>query len=189
MDKNNNQNKKIILGGLIALVFLLAVGFAAFGSQLTIKGTARVSTAWDVHISSVIPYEFVGSAQDVAHEIGEGGLSAVLETDLKAPGDSVTYDITVVNQGSLPAKLSDIKFHQTQAQEVADQKGYKPSITYSYKGIDTVSDDTKTKLKPGEEVTFQVTVTFTKDFDTTKYTEAQIENELELILTYNQDVE
>ncbi len=183
----DNNGKKLVLGGLVALVFLLVVGFAAFGSQLTIKGTARVSTAWDVHISSVVANKFVGSAQNVSSTIEESGLAATLETDLKAPGDSVTYDVTVVNEGSINAKLSDINFHQSQAQEAADVEGYKPSITYAYTGIDTQSEDTKTKLKPGESVTFQVTVTFTKDFDTKTFTEAQIENQLELVLTYVQD--
>ncbi len=178
----DNNGKKLVLGGLVALVCLLVVGFAAFGSQLTIKGTARVSTAWDVHISSIIANNLVGGAQNVSAAVGEGGLSATFETDLKNPGDSVTYTVTVVNDGTVAAKLSDIKFYQTQDQTPAN----KPAITYSY-SQDKIDTSDHAKLAAGEEITFDVTVKFTDDYNAEDFTEVNIENELEMILTYVQD--
>ncbi len=179
-----DKNKKIILGGLIALVFLLVVGFAAFGSQLTIKGTARVSTAWDVHISSITPNNLIGSAQNIAASVGESGLSATFETDLKTPGDSITYTVTVVNAGTVAAKLSDIKFYQSQDQTLDN----KPAITYSY-SQDKIDTDSHSKLAAGQEITFDVTVKYTDDYDPNNFTEVNIENDLEMVLTYTQDEE
>ena len=43
------KNKNILIGTLLAVVFVMAVGYAAFAQQLTINGTATINSSWDVH--------------------------------------------------------------------------------------------------------------------------------------------
>ena len=43
------KNKNILIGGLLAIVLIMAVGYAAFATQLTVNGTAEITSKWDVH--------------------------------------------------------------------------------------------------------------------------------------------
>ena len=47
----NAQNKNILIGGLLAIVLVMAVGYAAFATQLNITGTASITSNWDVHFN------------------------------------------------------------------------------------------------------------------------------------------
>ena len=38
---------------LLAVVFVMAIGYAAFSQQLTINGTASIDSSWDVHIEDI----------------------------------------------------------------------------------------------------------------------------------------
>jgi len=142
------RHKNMLIGGLLAIVLIMAVGYAAFATQLNINGTANITSNWDVHIESITPGEPVGSAKNIATSVDEGKLSAEFETELVAPGDSITYTIVVKNNGNLDAKLSTIDFN----------KGTESVIQYSYRGIDTTGE---TSLLPaGVERTFTVTVSY-----------------------------
>ena len=46
----NKNRKNIIIGGLLALVLVMAVGYAAFATNLNITGTSTIDSKWDVHI-------------------------------------------------------------------------------------------------------------------------------------------
>ena len=45
-----NKNKNVLIGALLAVVFVMAVGYAAFAQQLTINGTSTITSKWDVHM-------------------------------------------------------------------------------------------------------------------------------------------
>jgi len=44
-----SKHKNALIGALLAVVFVMAVGYAAFAQQLTINGTAEITSNWDVH--------------------------------------------------------------------------------------------------------------------------------------------
>ncbi len=110
----NEKNKNVLIGGLLAIVLVMAVGYAAFATQLNINGTANITSKWDVR--------FDNSKQDGAGVIdsttGLGGataptgsitysnddLTANLTADLTQPGDSVLFTLTIKNSGTLSAK-------------------------------------------------------------------------------------
>ena len=165
------KNKNALIGGLLAIVFVMAVGYAAFATQLNINGTANIISKWDVHIKSITAGTPVGTATSKSATVGTDKLSATFETDLVAPGDSLTYTVEVENGGTLPAKLSEISFEQTESNAIA----------YSYSGIQT--NDT---LAAGATTTFTVTVTY-KDTVTSQPTDADKTSTLDMQLSYVQD--
>ena len=70
------------------------------------------------------------------------------KTNLVSPGDSMTYTITVANEGDLDAILDSIETTDTN----------NPAILFSVNGIN--QNDV---LLDGENVTFTVTVTYNPD--------------------------
>ena len=47
MHRKRSQRKKIIIG-LICVLTLMSVGYAAFQGNLKIKGTTKITSLWDV---------------------------------------------------------------------------------------------------------------------------------------------
>ena len=110
MSKNKQRN--IIIGSLCAVVLLMAVGYATFQTVLNIQGTSNITSSWNVKITNVTSKNIVGTASNNGDPSFEE-LSATFKTSLQAPGDSIEYDITVTNAGSLDAQLDEITLSDT----------------------------------------------------------------------------
>jgi len=122
MSKEKKRN--IIIGSLCAVVLLMAVGYAAFQTVLNIQGTSNITSSWNVKITNVTSKNIVGTAINNGDPTFEE-LSATFKTSLQAPGDSIEYDITVSNAGSLDAKLDEITLSDTN----------NPAIKFTASGI------------------------------------------------------
>ncbi len=109
---NKSKKRNIIIGSLCAVVLLMAVGYAAFQTVLNIQGTSNITSSWNVKITKVESKNIVGTASNNGDPSFEE-LSATFKTSLQAPGDSIEYDITVSNTGSLDAKLDEITLSDT----------------------------------------------------------------------------
>ena len=103
----NRKKNNIIIGGLCAILLIMTVGYAAFYSQLKISGTSTVTSSWDVEITNIESKNIVGSASNKT-EPTYTKLAATFNTNLVSPSDSITYDITVENKGSIDATLKTI---------------------------------------------------------------------------------
>jgi len=150
------KHKNFFIGGLLALVFIMALGYAAFVMQLNINSITNFTSNWDVHIKSIAVGVPVGTASNkMAHVVEGKSLEAEFETNVSSPGDSVTYTVEVENSGTLYAKLDEIIL--TQLQKNTENKVNKDNrnIIYSYDGI--AKGDV---LEPGEIKEFTVKVEF-----------------------------
>ena len=193
-----HKEKNLLIGGLIAIIVIMGVGYAAFTTVLNINGTATISSNWDVHIDSIKvstdPNATTG-ADVPTPQVTENNLTATFSSTLQAPGDYVTYDVKVVNEGSLKAKLTGIDFTQTNngtgtTADTGDKvegntgSGYEGdnAIIYSYEGIninDTLEAETG-------EITFHVTVKYNDNIQ--KQPDAkELQSKLKMVLTYEQD--
>lgn len=147
-----DMHKSSMIMVLLAVVLIMAIGYAAFAQQLTINGSAEITSKWDVHIEDIAVNNTTLGAENVSTSVGDNHLSATFNANLTTPGSSVTYDVTVKNGGTLNAKLDTITFD-------ADNND---AIQYSYEGIsqnDVVNAD-------GSK-TFTVTVKFNESYTTT----------------------
>ena len=164
MTKRKKNN--IIIGSLLAVVLLMAVGYAAFSSVLNISGTGSITSSWNIKITNVEVSNTVGDASD-----GEGttfeDLTATINSNLVSPGDSITYDVTVRNDGSLDAVLTNINLSEST----------NPAISFSTSNLEAGAE-----LKTGEEAILKVTITYNNVTEQPENTSAN----LNVTLTYEQ---
>lgn len=137
------DGRNIIIGALLIAVITMAVGYSAFATQLTINGNAEIVGDWNVEITNI-------EATTVTGEAAPGNpthttTSATFDADLKQPGDSVVYTITVENNGTIDATLDNYS--------MTPQADGSPAILYTY-------TNPATDLAAGGETTFTVTVTY-----------------------------
>lgn len=105
--KKSKKNYAII--ALIVILLALAIGYAAFGTQLTINGTAQGTGNWDVHFESVKLKQSNGQ-DDTTHgsvTFNKTEPEATVNVTLAYPGDAVLLEVVVKNSGSIPAKLNE----------------------------------------------------------------------------------
>ncbi len=122
---NQTKKRNIIIGALCAVVLLMVVGYAAFATQLNINGTAGISSNWKILITNIETKNIVGGASNAKEPTGIGSLTATFNTNLISPGDSIEYDITVTNQGSLDARLD----------KITKTESNNPAITFTTSGL------------------------------------------------------
>ena len=103
----NRRKRNIVIFSLVGVLFLMVAGYAAFSTNLEIKGTSKVTSNWDIEITYVTPGTPTGSAENaVAPSFDK--LWASMEANLYDKGDAMEYDVTIENKGTLDAKLNDI---------------------------------------------------------------------------------
>lgn len=141
------EHKVLIICGILCLMFIFVIGYAAFQSQLTINGTSNISSNWSIKITDVTSQTVVGGASNESEPI-VSDTAVTFKTNLVSPGDSMTYTITVANEGDLDAVLDSI--------ETTDASN--PAITFTVDGI----SENDVLLKQ-TETTFTVTVTYNPD--------------------------
>ena len=103
----NRTQRNYLIVGLCAILVIMGVGYAAFSSQLKITGTSNIDSTWDVQITD-IQSEVVSGSPTNQIEPTHDKLSATFHTKLYKPNDTMKYDITVSNLGSVDAKLDKI---------------------------------------------------------------------------------
>ena len=121
----NRTNRNYIIAGLCMILVIMGVGYAAFSSQLKISGTSNIASNFLVKITDIQSTVQSGQASD-AQTPTHDDTTATFKTNLVLPGDSMKYDITVENQGTMDAVLESI--------EVND--GNNPAITFQTSGIE-----------------------------------------------------
>ena len=148
--KFNTRQRNYIILGLCSILLVMAAGYAAFRSQLTINGTSNISSEWKVLFTDIQSSVLEGNATD-AETPSHTDTTATFKTNLVSPGDSMQYTVTVENQGSIDAVLKTI--------QKSDSNNN--AIIFEITGIE--QGDT---LKAHETTTFNVTVTYNRDVTT-----------------------
>ena len=96
---------KILIASLV-IVGLASVAYAAFSQVLTISGTGTIAGDWDVAITGITQTSATGVTENSAPVFT--GTSATFDVDLAYPGATATYDVTVTNNGNIPAVLTTL---------------------------------------------------------------------------------
>ena len=116
--KFNSTQRNYIIIGLCAILVIMGVGYAAFQSQLKITGTSNIDSTWDVQITD-IQSEVVSGSPTNEIEPTHDKLSATFHTKLYKPNDTMKYDITVSNLGSVDAKLDRINVPENESTAIS----------------------------------------------------------------------
>ena len=107
----------------------MAVGYAVFQSQLKITGTSNIASNFLVRITDIQSSVISGQASDAVSP-SYTNTTATFKTNLISPGDSMKYDITVSNEGSIDAILESIDVNTNN----------NPAITFETSGIEEGSE-------------------------------------------------
>ena len=191
------KNKNILIGGLLAIVLVMAVGYAAFATQLTINGNATITSNWDVHFDTtkteLVNGVVVGTPglsgataptgtivyQDSSNN--SSNLHAKLNAKLTQPGDTVVFTLTILNDGNLNAVLDSGPTLTLSGGTVSGLTATKGNITFTVTTPGSIS--AKNGNEPGS-TTMTVTATFTEP-GTGNYTTTESAT-LDVNFTYKQ---
>ena len=115
------QKKNLLIGGLLAIVVLMGIAYAAFASNLTITGTGSASSNWCIGFDSTRTSDYEATAGISGGTVPTGSMSfsgdacatsfkttASLNASFKQPGDKVEYTLTIGNKGTLAAAIESI---------------------------------------------------------------------------------
>ena len=164
----NRTNRNYIIMGLCAILLIMGVGYAAFSSQLKISGTSNIATNFLVKITGIEVSSKSGGAADKPDVTTYNDTSATFGTTLQTPGDSITYDITIENKGTIDAVLKTIT--KTDASNSA--------ILFETSGVNEGDP-----LNVGETATMQVKVTYNPSVESQP---TDLDSTLKVDLTYEQ---
>lgn len=138
------KNKKnIIIGTLLIVILIMAVGYSAFATQLTVKGTAEIIGNWDIRITSI-------TAQYVSENCNPGepqftDTTVTFNAELVKQGDYITYLVMIENYGTYDATLKKFTF-------TSDENG-SSAIVYT-------TSEPATSLPAGQQTCFLIKVMF-----------------------------
>ena len=131
----------------------MVVGYAALMQQLTINGTAEVTSTWDVKMTDITDGEASNSAGVASTAVSNsaeisGNTTATFDVSFETPGDTMEYDITVTNNGSLDAKLANVTATATDGSEgpleLTEAKGINYEVTIDGEDIESAKESTIT---------------------------------------------
>lgn len=103
----NTRKKSMIMLAVGALLIVMAVGYAAASTMLSITGTANVNATWNIAITGVDEGTPKGNAQNKSTP-SFTGTTANFDFIFSNPGDEIKYDITVTNSGTIDAYLTNV---------------------------------------------------------------------------------
>ena len=164
----NKTQRNYIIIGLCAILVIMGVGYAAFQSQLKISGTSNIASNFLVKITDIEVSSKSGGAADKPGVTTHTDTTATFGTTLQSPGDSITYDITIENQGSIDATLKTISKTDTN----------NSAIIFETSGVNEGD-----ALNVGETAVMQVTVTYNPSVTSQP---SNLNSTLKVDLTYEQ---
>ena len=141
----NSTQRNYIIAGLCMILVIMGVGYAAFQSQLKISGTSNIASNFLVKITDIQVSNIVRGAADKEDVTTHTDTTATFGTTLQSPGDSITYDITIENKGTIDAVLKTITKTDTS----------NSAILFETSGVNEGDP-----LNVGEIATMKVTVTY-----------------------------
>lgn len=158
-----SKHKNVLIGALLAVVFVMAVGYAAFAQQLTINGSAEITSRWDIAFDQskttgagvIDPVAgFVGGTAPSGTINYADGHNATLTANLIQPGDTVTFTLTIQNNGTINAELQEPVVTMTGDEDGTALVAKKGNIQF------TVTRPNPTTIDASEETTMTVKAEF-----------------------------
>ena len=167
------KKQRIIIGTLCSILVGLAIGYAVLSQQLNIQGTGSVLSNFQI-LFTKIEEGTMNGAKTIQKEI-VGDTTANFIIDLKSPGSTGEYIITVENRGNIDAYVKDIK-------GVVDSNKKEPKdIQFSVDGL-KVND----KLKARETKTFKVKVNWSSNSTSIPETSKDLSLTIDFVQDTNQ---
>ena len=165
-----NRNKmKVIVGVLCITICVMVIGFAAFSSNLNISGTSSIESNWKVVFTNIQELSKTNGVT-INNTPTASGTTATFNVSLESPGDTIEYQITVENSGTLDAIIENIKITETESS----------ALLFEVSGIENGD-----KLAKGAQVNFTIRISYDKNITTQP---ESLNKKLSIHITYVQDI-
>ena len=107
---NRRKKNNILIGVLCCALVFMGIGYALLNTVLNIGATANITGEFDIRITNVAPVnaKTTSGASNVSTSIENDHVTANVEATFNAPGDYITYLVTVENLGSIDGVISEI---------------------------------------------------------------------------------
>lgn len=159
MKKSNKKNYVAIV--LIVLLLALAVGYAAFSSQLKITGTATAKAGtWDVKFTNASATNSIVSGTTENSAVVTDAKTVTVTVNLATPGDGSNVTATITNNGSVGAKLTG--FNVEGLTKVSETVYQTDAIRVT---VPTVKQDGTDVIAAGASKTFTFSVEWVSSVD------------------------
>ena len=125
--KKNNKN--LIYSILLLILLSIGIGYAYLTSNLSITGATEIAAnSWDIHFANLVVNENSVDATTPAAIDTNDDTSITYTVKLNRPKEFYEFTVDVVNEGSLPGKvsISSLSGITAEAEDIVDY-----SITYT----------------------------------------------------------
>ncbi len=143
-----NKSNHILLG--VVVVATLVVGYAVFAAPLSGDNITGSANNWNIGFIDAKKVAVNGQATETS-EVVYNANSATFNISFAGPGDSITYDFAIKNNGLLDAKVDSI--HILPSNKIDDV------ALFEVKGLE-VGDE----LDAGEVTHMQVIATYNSNY-------------------------
>ena len=175
---HNRNNLYLILVFLV--VFLIGIGYAVLNTTLNINGATGIAkTTWDVHFENIVMVEENVTAITPA-TISENGTEITFTVPLAKPGDTYSFLVDIVNNGTIDAMLQEI-ITTTLTEE---QKKY---LTFTINYVNGKEINAKDALLSFSKETIFVNVGYKWDITSSDLATSDDEVSLSVKMNYIQD--
>ena len=197
--KMDNKKTYGIIGVAVLVLVVVAVvsiAYAGFTQNLTINGQATVvASSWKVVFSDLQEKVVTGTAEEISAPTITSNDTHIGDyaVEFTTPGDSISYDFKVKNDGSFDAKVSSINLNtpsclgsgqsaSTDQDNVCQNLEYK--LTYKGGGQINVGD----KITSGGSKDLTLTLTYKSDLTADKLPKSDVTiSNLDGTLSFQQD--
>ena len=179
--------RMVTIIGICVALLLISVAFSLLSDSLKISGSGKMNVySFDVHFENV-DATVVGRAEYVLPEVTTTTVFNNFYVIFNSPGDSVTYQVDVINNGSSDVYLADIVQNEAKCEsdDITDSlmvcENYQSILTYD-DGVLVMKGDI---LKTGERKRLKYTLSYPRDVNLFPKSSTALDN-LGLLLIYSQ---
>ena len=179
---SKSKQKNLLIIGLVVVVIMMAIGYAAFVTQLNISGTATISSNWCIGFDNTKTSTYEVTKGKSTGETPTGSMTyggatcqsiasttATLSSSFKQPGDKVEYTLTILNKGNIDATIESIKVDNvTKTSTFTTTKG---NIKFTVE-----MPATNNLAATSGSTTMKVTAEFQNDTDISVYTTGETQS-------------
>lgn len=164
--------ENIILSVLAICLIGITIAYATLSQNLDISGVATVKKGeWNIHFTKLLTPKSEGDATAGKAVLnGDSTVITISNGILSAPGDKITYEFDVINEGDIDAEveLTSTQMENCRAENGTDVTNFCNKIEFELFYKDTKTPVAKgDKLLGKEEKTLNLVITYDKNRDLT----------------------
>lgn len=156
--KGEKMKKNYVIGLCLLVVLSLGIAYAIMSETINIQGTVSADATLDIEVTDSKIKSQVGTNTSSTNISSDGNSVTIDVPELEYPGATVTYTVSLENNGTLDAKLKEIN---------TVGLSNEGDLQISYSGITAGESGTIVEAENANTVNFDITMKWDEDSTTT----------------------